>query len=233
LLTSGAAFSAGNISWGYSGNTGPDHWAELSPEFVACAGKNQSSVNLTGVVDADLKPIDFSYVSAPAEVVNNGHTVQVNTPARSKIVVDGTVFELKQFHFHAPGENRIKGQSYPLEAHLVHADKGGNLAVVAVMIEGGKANEVLAQAWAKMPQKAGAKTRVEAAISPEALLPANRDYYRFNGSLTVPPCTEGVRWLVMKEVVPASNEQIEAFTKVMGHANNRPLQPINARVVLD
>lgn len=126
------------------------------------------------------------------------------------------------------GVSRYEMGRLKLDAQLVHADKDGNLAVVAVMIEAGKANELLTRAWAQMPQKAGEKTSSVAALSP-----ANRDYHRFNGSLTVPPCTAGVRWLVMNDMVPASNEQIEAFSQVMGHANNRPLQPINARVVLE
>lgn len=148
-------------------------------------------------------------------------------------MVDGIAFELKQFHFHAPGENRIEGREHPLEAHLVYADKDGNLAVVAVMIEAREANEVISRAWVQMPQKAGHRTRWTDAISPAGLLPDNRDYYRFNGSLTVPPCTKGVRWLVMKEIMSASNEQIETFSRAMGHATRRPLQPINARIVLD
>lgn len=233
LVLSTYIYAGGGAHWSYSGENGPENWAKLSPEYGACSGSNQSPINLTGFIDADLKPIVFNYKGSVAEVLNNGHTVQVNTQSGSSITVDGIQFNLKQFHFHAPSENLIKGKSYALEGHLVHADKDGNLAVVAVMFAEGKANEALAKAWEKMPKKEGEKNKLDANISPEALLPAKRDYYRFNGSLTTPPCTEGVRWLVMKEIVSASKEQIEEFKHVMHHPNNRPVQPIKARTVLE
>lgn len=233
LLLSSSAFSASGAPWGYSGKTGPDNWAKLSPEYSACAGSNQSPINLTGFIDAKLKPIIFNYKDAGSEILNNGHTVQINTIAGSSISIDGIQLDLKQFHFHAPSENLIKGKSFPLEVHLVHADKDGNLAVVAVMFTEGKANKALAQAWAQMPQKEGDKISLSLSISPLGILPPNRNYYRFNGSLTTPPCSEGVRWLVMKNSVSASKEQIEAFTHVMHHPNNRPVQPVKARLVLE
>ena len=232
LMLSGAAFSASSVHWEYSGEVGAENWAKLSPDFSACAGKNQSPINLTGFIEAALKPIAFKYKAGSTDILNNGHTVQVNAAAGSSITLDGIQFELKQFHFHAPSENLIKGQSYPLEAHLVHADKDGNLAVVAVMFSEGKANKALEKAWAQMPMKEGDKVALSASLAPQDILPKNRDYYRFNGSLTTPPCTEGVRWLVMKHAVTASAEQIEAFTHVMHHPNNRPTQSVNARPVL-
>ncbi len=232
LLSSSAAFAAGP-HWEYSGEAGPENWAKLSPEYGACAGKNQSPINLGGLIDAKLKPIAFSYKAGTTDILNNGHTVQVNAAAGSSITVDGIQFDLKQFHFHAPSENLIKGKSFPLEAHLVHADKDGNLAVVAVMFREGKANKALEKAWAQMPSKEGDKIALTAKLSSQEILPKNRDYYRFNGSLTTPPCSEGVRWLVMKASVSASKEQIEAFTHVMHHPNNRPVQAVNARPVLE
>jgi len=232
-LVSSVAFSASGVHWEYSGKSGPNNWAKLTPEYGACAGSNQSPIDLTGFIDAKLQPISFSYVSAPADILNNGHTVQVNTSAGSSIAIDGTSFQLKQFHFHAPSENLIKGKSFPLEGHLVHADKEGNLAVVAVMFTEGKANKILEQAWAQMPQKEGDKALLTSKLDSLDLLPSNRDYYRFNGSLTTPPCSEGVRWLVMKQSVTASKEQIETFTHVIHHPNNRPVQPLKARVVLE
>jgi carbonic anhydrase len=193
---------------------------------------NQSPIDLTGLIEAELAPVQFDYKPGGSEVLNNGHTVQVTYAPGSKITLDGREFELKQFHFHAPSENHIEGRSYPMEGHLVHADKDGNLAVVAVMFEEGAANAALTTSWAEMPEKAGQKRRIAEPVSAEGLLPANRDYYRFNGSLTTPPCSEGVRWLVMKDPVTASKEQIERFAHVMHHPNNRPVQPINARTVL-
>ena len=233
LLLSSSAISATGPRWEYSGEAGPENWAKLSPEYGACAGKNQSPINLSGLIDAKLKPIAFSYKAGTTEILNNGHTVQVNAAEGSSITVDGIQFDLKQFHFHAPSENLINGKSYPLEAHLVHADKDGNLAVVAVMFNAGTASAALEKAWAQMPKNSGDKVDLSAKLSPLDLLPKNRDYYRFNGSLTTPPCSEGVRWLVMKHPASASKEQIETFAHVMHHPNNRPVQAVNARPVLE
>lgn len=232
LLTSGSACFAGAVHWEYTGENGAENWAKLSPDYGSCMGKNQSPINLAGFIEAELKPIVFHYTSGSADIINNGHTVQVNVLPGSNITVDGVSFELKQFHFHAPSENLIKGKSFPVEAHLVHADKDGNLAVVAVMLSEGKANKALASAWAQMPEHEGDKIALTTSISPKDLLPKNHDYYRFNGSLTTPPCSEGVRWLVMKNPTSVSKEQIDEFTHVMHHPNNRPVQPINARPVL-
>jgi len=232
LLLSNSAFSAEGPHWGYSGEAGPDNWAKLSPEYSACAGKNQSPINLTGFIEAKLKPIVFDYKGGSAEILNNGHTVQINALPASSISIDGIQFELTQFHFHAPSENLINGKSFPLEVHLVHADKDGNLTVVAVMVTEGKANKALEKAWAQMPKNEGDKLSLSPGISPRDILPPNRDYYRFNGSLTTPPCSEGVRWLVMKHQISASKKQIEEFVHVMHHPNNRPVQAVNARPVL-
>jgi len=174
----------------------------------------------------------MAYQAGGNEMLNNGHTIQVNYGAGSGITVDGVEFALKQFHFHAPSENHIDGISYPMEAHLVHADKDGHLAVIAVMFEEGAENAALAGIWPDMPANAGDSQALASAFDVSKLLPENRDYYRFNGSLTTPPCTEGVRWLVMKTPVSASKDQVEAFTHMLHHPNNRPVQPVNARVIL-
>ncbi len=232
LITSFSAFAGGHAEWGYSGDKGPDSWARLSPDYTACAGRNQSPVNLDGFIASDLKPISFHYKPGGREILNNGHTVQINYTEGSRISIDGKDFKLLQFHFHAPSENHIKGKSYPLEAHLVHADDQGHLAVIAVMFEKGRANLGLKNAWQHMPEKSGDKQELAAAVDVNSLLPADRSYYRFNGSLTTPPCSEGVRWLVMKHPMTASADQVEAFKHVMHHDNNRPVQPLNARVIL-
>lgn len=232
LLSSGLAFGGDGAAWDYTGAKGPENWAKLSPEYGACAGSNQSPINLSGFIDAKLEPIAFDYKAGSSEILNNGHTVQVNALPGSSISVDGIKFELKQFHFHVPSENLINGKSFPMEGHLVHADKNGHLAVVAVMVTEGKANKALEKAWAQLP-KQGEKLALSSDISPLEILPANRDYYRFNGSLTTPPCSEGVRWLVMKQPISASKEQIEKFLHVIHHHNNRPVQAVNARPVLE
>jgi carbonic anhydrase len=219
--------------WGYSGEGGPENWAKLAADNAMCAlGRNQSPIDLSGFVEADLKPLKLDYKAGASEIVNNGHTIQVNYAPGSSLTVDGRAFELKQFHFHAPSENRVGGKQFPLEGHLVHADKDGNLAVLAVMFEAGAANPVLEKAWAAMPVKAGGKAPLPAGLNVLAMLPADKDYYRFNGSLTTPPCTEGVRWLVAKKPASVSKAQVERFSKTLGFANNRPVQAVNARPVL-
>ncbi len=218
--------------WGYSGHTGPEYWATLAAEYGACAGKNQSPVDLTGFIEADLEPIEISYAPGGHEIVNNGHTVQVSYTAGSSMKVEGIRFDLKQFHFHAPGEHHVHGRSYPMEAHLVHADDHGNLAVLSVMYEEGAESAALGEFWDLMPRKEGGRASFSEPFDASRLLPADRDYYRFNGSLTTPPCTEGVRWLVLKHPVSASRKQVEAFAQLMHHPNNRPLQPVNARPLL-
>jgi len=219
--------------WGYAGEAGPTNWSKIDPKFAMCAlGRNQSPIDLAGLVEADLKPLKLAYKAGAADIVNNGHTIQVNYVPGSVLTVDGRTFELKQFHFHSPSENRIGGKQFPLEGHLVHADKEGSLAVVAVMFQEGAANPLLAKLWEKMPGKAGEKAELPGGLSVAALLPADRDYYRFNGSLTTPPCSEGVWWLVMKKPASVSKKQVEQFSKTIGFANNRPVQPVNARPVL-
>jgi len=221
--------------WGYEGEAGPSNWSKLDPKFVMCAlGKNQSPIDITGFVEADLKPLKFTYSAGAQEIaiVNNGHTVQVNYAPGSSVSVDGREFELKQFHFHSPSENKIDGKQYPLESHLVHADKDGNLAVVAVMFQEGAPNAALTKLWEKMPAKSGDKNPLPAGMSVAQLLPAERDYYRFDGSLTTPPCSEGVRWLVLKTPVSVSRAQVEQSAAALPGPNNRPVQPLNARVVL-
>jgi carbonic anhydrase len=225
--------AGGKPHWSYDGADGPEKWGTLHADFAACAtGRSQSPINLTRFVDAKLKPIEFHYIPGGSEILNNGHTIQVNYAPGSWITVDGIRFELKQFHFHAPSENTIEGHSYPLEGHFVHADAKGNLAVVAVMYWVESPLRELDKAWKHMPQHAGEKKPLPALVSAEALLPKNRGYYRFSGSLTTPPCTEGVRWLVLNTYKEIAKEQVEAFTHVMHHPNNRPVQPVNARVVL-
>lgn len=233
LLYGSLAVAGGSVHWEYSGHAGPEHWGELSPAFAACgSGKNQSPVNLSSMIEGELEPIGIDYQAGGTEVINNGHTVQVNYQPGSSINVDGHRFELKQFHFHSPSENTIDGKSFPMEAHLVHADKGGNLAVIAVMFTQGNKNAELEKVWEKMPRHAGDKAALGSVAAAAALLPADRDYYRFNGSLTTPPCSEGVYWLVMKQSVTASKDQLEKFAHTMHHPNNRPVQPLNARMIV-
>jgi len=223
--------------WGYTGHEGPANWGDLDAKYTMCkAGSSQSPINIAKSVTVEskgLEKIAFDYKTGASEVVNNGHTVQVNIKDGSSITVDGIEFALKQFHFHTPSENQIQGQNFPLEAHFVHASKDGKLAVVAVMFEDGKENPVLKQIWSKMPHEAG-KTATCGLSSKviNSILPKEKAYYRFNGSLTTPPCSEGVRWLVMKNYSHISAAQTKEFLELFHHANNRPVQSINARKVM-
>lgn len=163
------------------------------------------------MIEGDLPALKINYDKGGNEVVNNGHTIQVNYAPGSTMTAGGMSFELKQFHFHSPSENTIEGKSFPMEAHFVHADTDGNLAVIAVMFEPGKHNDELEKAWANMPMEEGRKVALADTVDAKILLPDDHDYYRFNGSLTTPPCTEGVQWFVMKSSDSASTEQIEKF----------------------
>lgn len=222
--------------WGYQKQTAPEHWSTLKQEYQSCAGKNQSPINIDQTTKALLTPLKFDYKAASETIINNGHTVQVNFKAGNHLELDGQRFELKQFHLHSPSENTIKGKQYPMELHLVHANAQGELAVVAMMYEAGNKNTKLDELWKELPQHAGEAVTLKHTDVAEAFLPERLDYYRFNGSLTTPPCSEGVRWVVLKDIQQASSSQIQAFTDLMGHhggINNRPVQPQNARLVLE
>lgn len=226
------AIAAENLQWGYSGQVGPEHWGEIDPAFGACStGTNQSPININNFIDAELEEIKFDYQTNPTDFINNGHTVQVNFDSGSTIAIDEKSFELKQLHFHTPSENLINGKSFPMEVHLVHANAEGELAVIGVTFEQGDANEALAGLVTAMPQQSGEKKLIDN-LNMMSLLPASKDYYRYNGSLTTPPCSEGVRWFVMKNSVQASALQLKAFENVM-HENNRPVQPKRARPILE
>ena len=222
--------------WGYTGHGNPSEWGQLSAKYSMCSeGRNQSPIDITvqDSADVNLQALAFSYTTNSKNVVNNGHTIQVNIAPGSTIMIDGKTFELKQFHFHTPSENHIGGKSFPLEAHFVHLDKDGDIAVISVMFEEGAANNALATIWNKIPTTIDdKKALVLSSTDINALLPKNRAYYRFNGSLTTPPCSEGVRWFVMKKPLTVSKEQVEKFLHTLHHANNRPIQNINARKVL-
>jgi len=233
LVAMPLAVAAEKPHWGYTGQTDPSHWAELSSEYAACAsGKSQSPIDLSGFVEADLPAVHPAYPIGATEFVNNGHSVQVNFPAGNEVTVDAKVYELKQVHFHTPSENHINGEPFPFEAHLVHAAADGTLLVIALMFSNGADNPAIARLWAQLPEQAGDQSQLPTPLNASNLLPNNLDYYRFEGSLTTPPCTEGVHWLVLKHPVEISTKQVEQFAHVMHHPNNRPVQPRNGRKVL-
>lgn len=223
----------GKAHWGYSGEGAPEHWGGMDPKFAACRdGRSQSPINIVGTVDANLPAIEMAYQAVPLKIVNNGHAIQVNYAPGSKMSVGGKTYDLLQFHFHSLSENTINGQYFPLEAHLVHKDASGKLGVVGVMYKEGAANAALERIWKYIRPLAGATMEVSDSFNVLDILPEGKDYYAFDGSLTTPPCSEGVKWMVLKDAVEISPAQIQKFQKTLGYANNRPVQPLNGRSVL-
>jgi carbonic anhydrase len=221
------------VHWSYSGPTGPEHWGKLKPEFAACAsGKRQSPIDIRDGARLELEPIRFDYKPAPLRIVDNGHTVQVNYAEGSSIQVAGERYELKQFHFHKPSEERINGRLYDMVAHLVHQSMDGRLAVVAVLFEAGPFhNGFVKGLWPHLPLESGREIApLEVTIDVSELLPAERTYYTFMGSLTTPPCSEGVLWMVLKNPVPITAEQVRVFGRLYA-LNARPVQPPHGRLI--
>jgi carbonic anhydrase len=233
LAGSGFARAQQHPEFGYSGAKGPQHWGGISEHWGTCsAGRNQSPVDIARTTSADLAPIEMDYPTFGTDIVNNGHTIQVNYRPGSTLKADGRTFKLLQFHFHAPSEHHLQGRDFPLEAHLVHQDEQGNLAVVGVLFEERAPNDLISLLWAAMPGGPGQRSMLGNNITALGLLPANRHYFRYSGSLTTPPCSEGVLWLIMREPMSVSREQMQAFERALGFANNRPVQPVNARALL-
>jgi len=229
-------YASGTTHWGYTGHEAPEFWGDLDPKFAMCKlGKNQSPIDINKnnlIATQGLEAIEFIYHADATEVINNGHAIQVNVDSHSSINIDGKHFVLKQFHFHSPSENTINGRSFPLEAHFVHVANDGSLAVIAVLYELGDENPALKKIFTSMPKEHNHSQPLKLLANEiEALLPKERSYYRFSGSLTTPPCSEGVRWMVLKSYQTMSKEQLKQFTEVIKD-NNRPVQPINARKVL-
>lgn len=218
--------------WTYEGENGPAHWASVEPEYQTCGiGKEQSPIDIRGAKATTLPPIEFDYQPSPLKIVDNGHTVQVTYAPGSYIKVGDRRYELQQFHFHHPAEEKVNGKSYPLVAHLVHKDAEGKLAVVAVLMTEGQANPFLETVWKYLPAEQGKEVAPEGVtIDASRLVPPSHGYYTFTGSLTTPPCSEGVTWFVLKSAESISKGEVVAFAHK--YANNaRPVQPSNGRVV--
>ena len=230
-LCTALAETAGRPHWSYEGATGPRRWGALDGAYATCgSGAQQSPIDLAGSIGAELAPLEFAYGSLAAEVEDNGHTIVVPVPPGHDLRLAGEAFTLLQFHFHAPSEHRIDGQAFPMEAHFVHRGAAGALAVVAVMLIEGADNRDYAPVFARMPGSAG-DAGGEAPVRLELLLPRERGYFRYAGSLTTPDCAETVTWLVLSRPVPLAASQIARFTAVYPN-NARPLQPVNRRFVL-
>lgn len=222
------------VHWGYAGDIGPDRWAELSPENRLCAvGTRQSPIDIRDGIAVDLEKIAFDYRPSGFSVLDNGHTVQVNVAPGNGLTVMGRRYELVQFHFHRPGEERVNGRQFDMVAHLVHKDAAGKLAVVAVLLERGPDSPpqpVLQTVWANLPLEKGETLPAQAQIDLNQLLPENRGYYTYMGSLTTPPCSEGVLWMVMRQPVAVTLQQINVFARLYP-MNARPLQAGSGRLI--
>ena len=222
----------GHHGWDYGKEHGPQHWADLDPAFAACkAGHRQSPIDIAETVEADLPAIEFDYRPSPLRIVDNGHTVMATYAPGSSIRVGGHRYELKQIHFHRPSENTLHGKAYAMEAHLVHADDTGRLAVVAVLLQEGTENALVRDLWSHLPS-AKEKEEVDEAVRIDAarLLPASHGYFAFDGSLTTPPCSENVDWMVMKDPVQVSADEIARFARLYPN-DARTTQPPYGRVV--
>jgi carbonic anhydrase len=219
--------------WSYEGATGPDHWSDLDTANAVCkAGGSQSPIDLANALRVPALPgLQISYAATRVKVTNNGHTFQVNVDKGSSLTIDGKRYDLLQFHFHTPSEHTIDGKAYPLELHLVHQAADKSLAVIGVMFAEGNPNTTLARFWDRMPR---AQSELDAGVSIELkdLLPrAMDDYFTYSGSLTTPPCSESVRWIVVKQPLQLSKAQITTFRSVFP-MNARPIMPLGARYVL-
>lgn len=224
-----------NELWTYQGETGPEHWSEIEKESQ-CDGKQQSPINIiniNAINDLTLKPVETQYSSSVKihEVTNNGHSIQYNFEKGDYIIFDEKNFDLKQIHFHEPSEHTINGIRYPLEMHLVHVSKDNNIVVIAIMAEEGKSSEAFTFLEKYLPINTGETKQINTNFDLNLNLPKNRDYYKYNGSLTTPPCTENVTWLVYKNPIFVSFEQVIELQKLMPINNYRTTQPLNGRIV--
>jgi carbonic anhydrase len=221
-----------HVHWGYAGLGAPENWAKLHPGNAACSiGKRQSPIDIRGGIKVDLEPIRFDYRNTEFRIIDNGHTVQVDVGEGNSITVMGRTYPLVQFHFHRPSEERVNGKVYDMVAHLVHKDYDNSLAVIAVLMEKGSEHPIIQTLWNYMPLEVGMESAPpNVTIDLAKLLPQGREYYTYMGSLTTPPCTENVLWMVFKNPVQVSPEQIGIFARLYPN-NARPVQPSADRLI--
>lgn len=227
------AVASGPVHWSYEGAEGPEFWGDLSPDFALCStGTEQSPIDVPSATTVNPAEIVFNYQPTALTILNNGHTVQINYDPGSSIDVGGKTYELKQFHFHTPSEHAVDSNHTAMEMHLVHQSADGQLAVVGVMLKSGGENSAYQPVFANMPaQEAEPAAVADVTVNATDLLPGEQTYYRYNGSLTTPPCSEGVQWLLMNTSVELSDAQIGVFQAIF-QDDARPVQPFNDRAFL-
>lgn len=219
--------------WGYEGAGGPQNWGKLEPQFKVCElGLEQTPIDLNAGIKASVGGVNLSYQPMPLKVLNNGHTIQVNCEPGSRARINNTTYDLLQFHFHHPSEHLLSGKAFDLECHFVHRSAAGDLAVVGVFIKPGAENDALQPVWQAMPTTETPERNTGTTILLNGLLPSGREYFRYAGSLTTPPCSEGVLWTVFRNPVEASAEQIRRFAQLFP-VNARPVMPLNRRFLLE
>ena len=217
--------------WEYEGEHGSAEWGEMDSRFKACAvGAEQSPVDLSDAIRADADHIVIAWKAETFDVVNNGHTIQLNAKAAGLLTIGKLQYGLKQFHFHTPSEHAFGGKRTAMEAHFVHAQPGGRLAVVGVLMVAGEQNKAFSEIMAAAPRAKGTAS-LRGPLDPTSLLPPDRDFYRYEGSLTTPPCSEIVDWNVFTRTIEVAQTDIDAF-KAIFPMNARPLQPMNRRYLL-
>ena len=222
----------GAAHWDYTGPAGPQTWGGLKPEFSLCgSGQRQSPIDIRAGLAVDLEPVRFDYQSSRFSVIDNGHTVQANMAPGNAIELGGNRFELQQLHFHRPSEERIDGRQFEMSVHLVHRDNQGKLAVVTLLLEKGPAQPAVQKVWNNLPLEKNQDVPARVALDLNEMLPADQRYYTYMGSLTTPPCTEGVQWVVMRQPVTVAPEQIELFARIYP-MNARPVQQASGRRIL-
>lgn len=220
--------------WSYAGKTGPEQWGKLDAQFNTCSsGLNQSPAPLDSTIHAALKPIRTIHKFAAKDIQRLPHGLRVYFKEGNMMVLDKSAFQLKYIDIHTPSEHHINGQQYPLELQFFHEDNKKNMAVMSVLFKSGDASEAMEKLLTQLPKAAGETVPLKARLVPSDWMPTNPQYYRYGGSLTTPPCTEGVRWIVMKSPRQASAEQIKALTDAIGTPNQRPQQALNGRTVLE
>jgi carbonic anhydrase len=219
------------IHWSYEGNDGPAKWSKLTSAWAQCEkGKRQSPIDIHDGIKVDLEQIKFEYKPVHFKVTDNGHTVQVDLEAGNRITLTGKSYELLQFHFHRPSEERINGKSFQMVTHLVHKSEDGKLAVVALLVDEGVANSIIQNVWNNLPLEKNEAVVPLDLLDVNQLLPMAREYYTYMGSLTTPPCTEGVLWLVMRQPIQLSPQQIGIFARLYP-MNARPIQTNDGRMI--